>query len=221
MGMNLGSALPALDPTEPGSELFALEELEPSEPPSASSASRPRSSSVALSSSSKSLASGKERQGDIETGSAGPSTGRLASIELSPRLARKSLADNANGTLHAHTNGQYGGKTSEEEEDENEALIYRSENDIDTVLPLYHDPSGSLAADKEGAARQQTTRSTERSALLNNNMQGTSSAAFERVQNGEASWMWISVVLVTALSIVSLLVSYDVIDWPGDGLGNV
>lgn len=166
------------------------------------------------------MTGGKEGQKDLETGSAGPSTGRLASIELSPRLARKALANAENGTPVALDNSHYGGKASQEEEDESEALIYRSANDIDTVLPLYHNHRGSLDADKKNAAQQPTAsrrQSTERTALLD----GTSTVVFERVQTGEASWMWISVVLVTGLCIVSLLISYDVIDWPGDGLGNV
>ncbi|KDN52769.1 hypothetical protein K437DRAFT_164037 [Tilletiaria anomala UBC 951] len=45
--------------------------------------------------------------------------------------------------------------------------------------------------------------------------------SFERVERAEATWMWTSCALVCALTLVALLITSDVIDWPGDGLGNV
>ncbi len=50
---------------------------------------------------------------------------------------------------------------------------------------------------------------------------GTLPTHFEHVSRPEAGWMWTSAAAVVALTLVALLISYDVIDWPGDGIGNV
>ncbi|EPQ28107.1 uncharacterized protein PFL1_04434 [Pseudozyma flocculosa PF-1] len=42
---------------------------------------------------------------------------------------------------------------------------------------------------------------------------------FEAVTARESAWMWASVLLVAAICLVAMLISTDVIDWPGDGLG--
>ncbi|KAK0528300.1 hypothetical protein OC835_004718 [Tilletia horrida] len=42
---------------------------------------------------------------------------------------------------------------------------------------------------------------------------------FERMSRGEKTWMWIVTGLVTLLVVVAMLISEDVIDWPGDGIG--
>ncbi|PWN53258.1 hypothetical protein IE53DRAFT_196983 [Violaceomyces palustris] len=44
---------------------------------------------------------------------------------------------------------------------------------------------------------------------------------FEQVTNREKAWMWTSVVIVVILCIVAVLISVDVIDWPGDGIGKL
>lgn len=42
---------------------------------------------------------------------------------------------------------------------------------------------------------------------------------FESITPREKAWMWTSVGLVTVLTVVSIAISVDWIDWPGDGLG--
>lgn len=48
---------------------------------------------------------------------------------------------------------------------------------------------------------------------------GVAPEGFERITVSESSWMWVSVVLVTVICLVATLISTDVIDWPGDGIG--
>lgn len=43
---------------------------------------------------------------------------------------------------------------------------------------------------------------------------------FEPTTKRERTWMWTSVALVVTLTIVSVSIAVDWIDWPGDGLGN-
>lgn len=52
-----------------------------------------------------------------------------------------------------------------------------------------------------------------------NQIHSRSTAPFEPPTSGENLYMWISIALVTALSLVAVLISLDVIDWPGDGIG--
>lgn len=54
---------------------------------------------------------------------------------------------------------------------------------------------------------------------LQNQIHSRSTAPFEPPTSGENLYMWISIALVTALSLVAILISLDVIDWPGDGIG--
>lgn len=42
---------------------------------------------------------------------------------------------------------------------------------------------------------------------------------FEPTTRRERTWMWTSVVFVIALSMVSIAIAVDIIDWPGDGIG--
>ncbi|KAE8260773.1 hypothetical protein A4X13_0g155 [Tilletia indica] len=42
---------------------------------------------------------------------------------------------------------------------------------------------------------------------------------FEPISRGEKTWMWIVTGLVSVLIVVAMLISEDVIDWPGDGIG--
>ncbi|KAN0064027.1 hypothetical protein ACQY0O_003633 [Thecaphora frezii] len=44
---------------------------------------------------------------------------------------------------------------------------------------------------------------------------------FESVTARETVWMWISVAFVLAVCLVAMLISTDVIDWPGDGIGKL
>lgn len=46
-----------------------------------------------------------------------------------------------------------------------------------------------------------------------------SAVGFEAVTCSEGSWMVVSSVFVAVLMIVAILISIDVIDWPGDGIG--
>lgn len=50
---------------------------------------------------------------------------------------------------------------------------------------------------------------------------GTAGAGFEAITPREKGWMWTSVALVTLLTVVSVLICTDVIDWPGDGIGEL
>ncbi|KAE8212402.1 hypothetical protein CF327_g3943 [Tilletia walkeri] len=42
---------------------------------------------------------------------------------------------------------------------------------------------------------------------------------FEPISRGEKTWMWIVTGLVSVLIVIAMLISEDVIDWPGDGIG--
>lgn len=42
---------------------------------------------------------------------------------------------------------------------------------------------------------------------------------FEKTTKRERLWMWISVVTVVGLTVTSIAISTDWIDWPGDGIG--
>lgn len=87
--------------------------------------------------------------------------------------------------------------------DDDEQLLYAGADHADDSDPF---PSGAF----DYAALQDDTQEVRYS----------SAAGFEAVTWLEGAWMSVSSVVVAALMTVAILISIDVIDWPGDGLGN-
>ncbi|CAD6897243.1 unnamed protein product [Tilletia controversa] len=73
------------------------------------------------------------------------------------------------------------------------------------------------APSRTSSKRRTTQTSTEFSPAPA--MPATVVPPFEPISRGEKTWMWSVAALVSALIIVAMLISGDIIDWPGDGIG--
>lgn len=92
-----------------------------------------------------------------------------------------------------------------------ESIEYLSDSDSDLEVKHLNFTSPSMSNHRSPNAPPRSSAH-----LL---VHSRSAPPFEPQTAGENLVMWVSIGLVTALTVVAVLISIDVIDWPGDGIG--